>query len=71
MIVGMATVFVFLTLLVGLMQGSAAFFAAFADRFPEPASNPAAEANGLSDDDDNEIAIAIALADAARRGRGI
>ena len=34
--VGMATVFAFLGLLVGLMQGSAAFFAAFADRFPEP-----------------------------------
>ena len=34
--VGMTTVFSFLALLVVVMHGSAAFFRAFADHFPEP-----------------------------------
>ena len=40
MAVGMLTVFAFLTLLVGLMRGSAAFFESFADRFPEEKPEP-------------------------------
>jgi sodium pump decarboxylase gamma subunit len=56
LVIGMATVFAFLVLLVVAMQSSAAFFKKFAHLFPEevaeqkaPAANPAA-------------AIAVALA---------
>ncbi len=56
LVIGMATVFAFLVLLVLAMQGSAAFFKKFAHLFPEeivktaaPATNPVA-------------AIAVALA---------
>ena len=68
MAVGMTTVFVFLTLLVGLMHASAAFFEANAHRFPE--SDPGGP--GSSDaGQDQEVAIAIAVAEASRRGQGI
>ena len=70
MAVGMATVFAFLGLLVGLMQGSAAFFAAFGDRFTEPEPGPAglgAAAAGAGGNDD-EIAIVLAAIEAHRRG---
>ena len=68
MAVGMATVFAFLGLLVGLMWGSAAFFAAFGDRFaePEPAGQGAAAAAGAGND--AEIAIVLAAIEARRRG---
>lgn len=64
LVVGMATVFAFLILLVVAMQASASFFKKFAHLFPEeptktaaaPAANPAA-------------AIAVALA-AIRAKRG-
>jgi sodium pump decarboxylase gamma subunit len=68
MAVGMVTVFVFLSLLVGLMQGSAAFFAAFAHRFPDAdLDDPSIDESGA----DVEVAIAIAAAEASRRGQGI
>lgn len=66
MVIGMATVFAFLVLLILAMSGSAAFFSKFAHLFPEetaaapkkttPASDPTAE-------------IAVALA-AIRAKRG-
>jgi Na+-transporting methylmalonyl-CoA/oxaloacetate decarboxylase gamma subunit len=68
MAVGMTTVFVFLTLLVGLMHASAAFFEANAHRFPEADSDDSASGNAGND---AEVAIAIAVAEAARRGQGI
>lgn len=71
MVVGMFTVFAFLTLLVGLMKASAAFFEANAHRFPE--EEPAAAKSQRSNDskNDEEIAVAIALAAAMRRGQRV
>lgn len=68
MAVGMFTVFAFLTLLVGLMKASSAFFETFSDRFPEPRAADAGERTG----DEAEIALAIAVAATRRRsvGRG-
>jgi sodium pump decarboxylase gamma subunit len=63
MVVGMLTVFSFLTLLVGLMNGSALFFEKFADRFPDEAKSEPAKARIGNDE---EIALVIALAEAAR-----
>ena len=62
MVVGMFTVFAFLTLLVGIMKASAAFFEANAHRFPEeePAKPRAARS------DDGDVALAVALAEAMR-----
>ncbi|MCP4907823.1 MAG: OadG family protein [bacterium] len=70
MAVGMFTVFGFLTLLVGLMKGSAAFFEANAHRFPEdePAAGPQRSNPPKSDE---EIALAIALAAAMRGGQRV
>ena len=72
MIVGMLTVFVFLTLLVGLMKASAAFFEANAHRFPDEESAtamaPGSQGRGTNDE---EIAVAIALAHAMRQGRSV
>ncbi len=69
MVVGMFTVFAFLTLLVGMMKLSAAFFEANAHRFPEtePAGTRPKRTNNIQSDD--EIAVAIALASATRRGQ--
>jgi len=67
--VGMATVFAFLGLLVGLMQGSAAFFAAFADRFPEPEAAAHEWANSPIAGNDEVIAIVLASVEAHRQGR--
>ncbi len=69
MVVGMFTVFAFLTLLVGMMKLSAAFFEANAHRFPEaePAGTRPKRTNNTQSDD--EIAVAIALASATRRGQ--
>ena len=69
MAVGMATVFAFLGLLVGLMQGSAAFFAAFADRFPEPEAVPPGRANSPSAGNDEVVAVVLAAVEARRQGR--
>ena len=62
MAVGMLTVFTFLTLLVALMHASARFFAAHAERFPDPVSDPDPGAG-----DESDRALAIALAWAARQ----
>jgi len=70
MAVGMFTVFAFLTLLVGLMKGSAAFFEKFADRFPDEASGEAAVVRS-GNDNDGEIALALAVAEAYRRGQKV
>lgn len=67
MAVGMLTVFAFLTLLVGVMKASAAFFAANAHLFPE--EEP--EGMGPARTDDEELALAIALADIMRRGHKV
>ena len=69
MAVGMATVFAFLGLLVGLMQGSAAFFASFGDRFPEPETARAGRATAPSAGNDEEIAIVLAAVEAFRQRR--
>jgi Na+-transporting methylmalonyl-CoA/oxaloacetate decarboxylase gamma subunit len=68
MAVGMFTVFAFLTLLVGLMKGSAAFFEKFADRFPDEASG---EPRAVRSGNDGEIALALAVAEAYRRGQKV
>ena len=71
MIVGMFTVFAFLTLLVGLMKAQAAFFAANAHRFPEePPASPSGKRSGQGQAD-AEVAVAIALATAMRRGQKV
>lgn len=62
MIVGMATVFGFLVLLVASMQLSAAFFKKYAHLFPEETVSEAADASPVQ-------AIAVALA-AIRAKRG-
>jgi sodium pump decarboxylase gamma subunit len=64
MLVGMATVFAFLTLLVGLMAGSARFFEAYGDRFSEP---EAADPAGGTADTQEEIAVVLAAIEAHRR----
>ena len=69
MVVGMTTVFAFLGLLVALMQGSAAFFAAFAERFPEPElMNVGGQTTSTKPGTDEEIAIVLAAVEAYRRG---
>ncbi len=68
MAVGMVTVFAFLGLLVGLMQGSAAFFGAFGDRFAEPEARGGGQLPGSAGDED--IAIVLAAIEAHRRARG-
>lgn len=67
MVVGMITVFAFLTLLVGMMKTSAVFFERFAHRFPEdPAPESPVSRGGPGDE---EIALAIAVAEARRMAR--
>lgn len=70
MVVGMFTVFAFLTLLVGVMKASAAFFAAFEAHFPEDEPEAprgrTARAGG-----DEAIALVLALAEAKRRGQKV
>jgi sodium pump decarboxylase gamma subunit len=61
LIVGMATVFSFLVLLVVSMQLSAGFFRKFAHWFPEEASAPSAPS-----DDIGRIAVALAAIRAKR-----
>lgn len=68
MAVGMFTVFAFLTLLVGMMKGSAIFFERFAHRFPEDASENSTTARSGND---GEIALALAVAEAYRQGQRV
>jgi sodium pump decarboxylase gamma subunit len=68
MAVGMFTVFAFLTLLVGVMKGSAVFFERFADRFPEAAPQ---ESKATQAGNDAEVALAIVVAEAYRRGQRV
>ncbi len=69
MAVGMFTVIAFLTLLVGVMKGSAIFFERFTDHFPEDASKePVATRSG---NNDGEVALALVVAEAYRRGQRI
>ena len=67
MAVGMITVFAFLSLLVGMMSASAAFFEANAHRFPDDADDAPTTGTGNNE----EIAIALAVAEASRRGQAI
>ena len=62
MVIGMATVFTFLVLLILAMNGSAAFFRKFAHLFPEETSSKAAPAT----DPSAQIAIALAAIKAKR-----
>lgn len=66
MMVGMATVFSFLSLLVVVMIVQARLFEAFGDRFEEPEVSPQPDHRTRSDD--VEIAVVLA-AIAAHRGR--
>ena len=68
MAVGMFTVFAFLTLLVGVMKGSAVFFERFADRFPEDTPQ---ESKAIQAGNDAEVALAIVVAEAYRRGQRV
>ena len=64
MVIGMATVFAFLVLLIGAMNAAAAYFKKFADRFAEPAAPVKKVSSGGSD-----VEVAVALA-AIRAKRG-
>lgn len=68
--VGMTTVFAFLGLLVGLMQGSAVFFEAFGDRLAAPASPEPVPGASRSGARDEEIAVVLAAVEAHRHRRG-
>jgi len=65
MVIGMATVFAFLVLLILAMNGSAAFFRKFAHLFPEEPAAPA-KSSGAADP---AAVVAVALA-AIRAKRG-
>ena len=67
MVVGMFTVFAFLTLLVGMMKASAVFFERFAHRFPEDEPEESAAVRVGSRDE--EIALVLAVAGAHRIAR--
>ncbi len=64
MVIGMATVFSFLVLLIMAMSGSAMFFRKFAHLFPEEASIPTKAASSV--DPVAEIAVALAAIKAKR-----
>ncbi len=64
MVIGMATVFSFLVLLILAMNGSAAFFRKFAHLFPEEVTPPAKAAPAV--DPVAEIAVALAAIKAKR-----
>ena len=61
MVIGMATVFAFLVLLIGAMKASAAYFKKFADRYTEPETPVKVSGGG-----DVEVAVAIAAIRAKR-----
>jgi sodium pump decarboxylase gamma subunit len=58
MVIGMATVFAFLVLLIVAMSSSAAFFRKFAHLFPEEVQTPSQSASAA--DPIAEIAVALA-----------
>ncbi|RKX43719.1 MAG: oxaloacetate decarboxylase subunit gamma [Verrucomicrobia bacterium] len=64
MVIGMATVFSFLVLMIVAMNSSAAFFRKFAHLFPEEVPTPAKAASSV--DPVTEIAIALAAIKAKR-----
>jgi oxaloacetate decarboxylase gamma subunit len=64
MVIGMATVFSFLVLLILAMSGSAAFFRKFAHRFPEEVK--ATSTAAPKSDPVAEIAVALAAIKAQR-----
>lgn len=64
MVIGMATVFAFLVLLILSMNGSAAFFRKFAHLFPEEVQAPKKAAASI--DPVTEIAVALAAIRAKR-----
>lgn len=64
MVIGMATVFAFLVLLILAMNGSAAFFSKFAHLFPEETQTPVKAAR--SADPVAQIAVALAAIKAKR-----
>ena len=65
MVIGMATVFAFLVLMIVAMNSSAAFFRKFAHLFPEP--QPAsAPKKAAAADPSAEIAVALAAIKAKR-----
>jgi sodium pump decarboxylase gamma subunit len=64
MVIGMATVFAFLLLLVVAMSGSAAYFRKFAHLFPEEIKTPTKAAPAT--DPVAEIAVALAAITAKR-----
>ena len=66
MVVGMVTVFGFLSTLVAMMTVSAALFESYAHLFPEPVTEPT---RSTSSDDDARIAVVLA-AIAAHRTQG-
>ena len=68
MVVGMLTVFAFLTLLVALMRVSAAFFEAQAHRFPEDEGGASQRMPGGGDE---EVAVVLAVVEALRRGQRV
>jgi sodium pump decarboxylase gamma subunit len=61
MVIGMATVFAFLVLLIGAIRVSAAYFKKYADRFEEAEKPHSAQRGG-----DIEAAVAIAAIRAKR-----
>jgi sodium pump decarboxylase gamma subunit len=64
MVIGMATVFAFLVLLILAMNGSAAFFSKFAHLFPEEEKAPAKAVSAA--DPVAQIAVALAAIKAKR-----
>lgn len=64
MVIGMATVFTFLVLLILAMNGSAAFFRTFAHLFPEETAKAPRAAAAI--DPTAEIAVALAAIKAKR-----
>ena len=65
MVIGMATVFSFLVLLIAFMNASAAFFKKFSHLFPEEQSAPVKKAAPATDPAE-EIAVALATIRAKR-----
>lgn len=65
MVIGMATVFAFLVLMIFAMNCSAAFFSKFAHLFPEPQAAPAPQ-KAAAVDPTTEIALALAAIKAKR-----
>jgi len=59
MIAGMGVVFLFLTIMVLVMNGTAAFFKKYAHLFPEEAK-PESHITQLASDDSAEIAVVVA-----------